>query len=354
MFVVAIVNRKGGCGKSTLATHLATHLAQGEQASVLLADLDRQQSATAWLRLRDERPGADTTRLRGWATTARTLVRPQSGASHVVMDTPGGLDPMELARVVMASDVLLLPLRDSLFDRLATEQCLAELRRLPRVAQGRCKLAAVGLRLGQQRADEDDSLQRWAASQNLPLIGLVRSAPLYNRCLERGLTVFDHPGPRAREIDLPQWQPLLDWLAEAEQACSAASPARGDSLPLRSATPRAQASRSSRPASALPASGPSLSPRLSPLAAASVRPHAVPLSLLVAATASAAPLPELPPASAAEAPLCSAPAEAPQPVDTPRAADNSAPAGPAPSREPWPSWQPWRPKLWLAQAAEQG
>ena len=51
MPVIAIVNRKGGTGKSTLATHLAACFANSGVA-VMLGDVDRQQSTQSWLRLR--------------------------------------------------------------------------------------------------------------------------------------------------------------------------------------------------------------------------------------------------------------------------------------------------------------
>lgn len=217
MFVVAIVNRKGGCGKSTLATHLAAHFARGTDSQVLLGDLDRQQSATAWLRLREERDTVDRDRLRSWPASARTLVRPTTGATHLVLDTPGGLEAMELARVVMAADVVLLPLRESLFDRLATEQSVAELRRLPRVTQGRCRVAALGMGVSPDQCTPDSLLAQWAQDQTLPLPALLTQAPAYSRTAEKGLCLFDTPTGRVRDVLLPQWEPLLSWLGHVER-----------------------------------------------------------------------------------------------------------------------------------------
>jgi len=51
MPVIAIVNRKGGSGKSTLATHLAAYGANAGH-TVMLGDVDHQQSTQTWLRLR--------------------------------------------------------------------------------------------------------------------------------------------------------------------------------------------------------------------------------------------------------------------------------------------------------------
>ena len=52
MPVIAVINRKGGSGKSTLATHLAAWMAR-QGATVMLGDVDRQQSTRAWLKRRE-------------------------------------------------------------------------------------------------------------------------------------------------------------------------------------------------------------------------------------------------------------------------------------------------------------
>ena len=51
MPIVLITNPKGGCGKSTAATNLAGYFAWRGHPT-MLGDLDRQQSALAWLGIR--------------------------------------------------------------------------------------------------------------------------------------------------------------------------------------------------------------------------------------------------------------------------------------------------------------
>ncbi|HYM46991.1 MAG TPA: ParA family protein, partial [Burkholderiaceae bacterium] len=51
MMIVLIANPKGGTGKSTTATNLAGYYASRGQRT-MLGDLDRQQSALAWLAIR--------------------------------------------------------------------------------------------------------------------------------------------------------------------------------------------------------------------------------------------------------------------------------------------------------------
>lgn len=208
MPIIAVVNRKGGSGKSTIATHLAAYLSTAERPA-LLGDVDRQQSTQGWLRRRAARKRP---RVVGWSIDPKTMVRPPAGAGPVVLDTPGGLRGLDLARVVMYADAILLPVCASAFDRESAAECLAELQSLPRVASGRCKLAAVGMRIdGRTRGAQ--TLAAWAVSIGVPLLGVLRESQNYVRCVEEGLTVFDLPPSEVR-TDLSQWAPVLRWVDE--------------------------------------------------------------------------------------------------------------------------------------------
>jgi len=209
MPVIAVVNRKGGSGKSTLATHLAAHVAN-TGASVMLGDIDRQQSTRTWLRQRNAAPSAERPEIKAWAVDPRFFARPPSSADHVVLDTPGGLTGLDLARVVMYADAILMPVCNSLFDRESAAECLAELRTLPRVASGRCRLAAIGMRLD-ARTEAAGVVRAWAANQRLSMIGVLRESNAYVRCIEKGLTLFDLASADV-EDDLAQWRPILSWL----------------------------------------------------------------------------------------------------------------------------------------------
>jgi cellulose biosynthesis protein BcsQ len=209
MPVVAVVNRKGGSGKSTLAAHLAAYGANNG-ASVTVVDVDRQQSMRAWLRERNARPHDQRPAIVASAVQSTAFVRPPAGTDLVVVDTPGGLTGLELARVVMYADVILMPVCNSLFDRESASDCLAEVRRLPRVATGRCRLAVIGMRV-EPGSEGHLVLQRWANERQLALVATLRECATYVRCAEQGLTLFDLPAAVVRP-DMVEWQPLLDWL----------------------------------------------------------------------------------------------------------------------------------------------
>jgi chromosome partitioning protein len=212
MPVIAIVNRKGGSGKSTLATHLAACYA-GRGIAVMLGDVDRQQSTQSWLRLRETQALPGSAPIVGWAVDPKRVLRPPAGVGLVVLDTPGGLHGFDLARVVAHADVILMPVCNSSFDRESAAECHAELMALPRVASGRCKVAAVGMRLD-ARTRAAETLAAWAAGLKLPFVAALREAQVYVRGIERGVTLFDQPADQAK-ADLGQWKPLVDWLDPA-------------------------------------------------------------------------------------------------------------------------------------------
>ncbi len=209
MPVIAVVNRKGGSGKSTLATHLAAWCALTGR-SAMLGDVDLQGSSASWLRRRSANPEARGRSIVGWSADPRRVMRPPAGVTHVVLDTPGGLRGLELSKVVMAADVLLLPVCHSLFDRESAADCVAELRQLSKVAAGRCRIGIVGMRLD-ARTRAEEALRAWSDELGVPFVGALRETQNYVRCTERGLTVFDLPATKV-QADLDQWQPILDWL----------------------------------------------------------------------------------------------------------------------------------------------
>jgi chromosome partitioning protein len=219
MPVIAIVNGKGGSGKSTVATHLAAWCARNGKA-VMLGDVDRQQSTRTWLRRRD----ASLPTISSWASTQTNTLRVPNGITHVILDTPGGMHGYDLARVVMFADAILMPIGNSIFDREAAAVCQAELLTMPRVANGRCRLAGMGMRID-SRPHASKLLREWACDQKLPFIGVLRENNQYVQCLERGMTLFDLPHKQTH-TDLDQWKPILDWLRPVlEPASAVAAPA---------------------------------------------------------------------------------------------------------------------------------
>lgn len=208
MPVIAVVNPKGGVGKTTLATNLAGYYASGGRRT-MLGDFDRQQSAAQWLGLRP----AGVAGIETWAMNG-SIARPPNGVTHVVLDTPAQLNGKRLAEVVRVADRLLVPLQPSMFDVLATRDFLDELReKFDSDASYRETVAIVGMRLD-PRTHAAGQLARFVASLGLPVVGGLRDTQNYVHLAAQGLTLFDVPSRRV-ETDRATWEPLLAWVGRA-------------------------------------------------------------------------------------------------------------------------------------------
>jgi chromosome partitioning protein len=205
MPVVAVVNPKGGVGKTTLATNLAGYFAsQGHRT--MLGDFDRQQSARHWLGLRPQGVAPIET----WENDG-SLQRPPRGVTHVVLDTPAQINGRRLADVVRVADRIVVPLQPSMFDVMATQRFLDELQAEFRNGKAFDQtVAVVGMRLD-TRTKSAEQLGRFVSGLGLPVAGYLRDTQNYVHLAAHGLTVFDVPSQRV-ERDRETWQPLLRWV----------------------------------------------------------------------------------------------------------------------------------------------
>lgn len=200
-----IANPKGGSGKSTLATNLAGYLAQSGH-DVMLGDIDRQQSAREWLRLRPEALPP----IRSWAIERDKPARPPKGTSHVVLDTPAGLHGKALDRVLKLVNRVIIPVQPSLFDILATRHFLDALLAEKAVRKAHAFVAVIGMRVD-ARTRAAGELERFLSSYELPVLAYLRDTQLYVQAAANGLTLFDLSPARAGK-DFEQWQPIVDWV----------------------------------------------------------------------------------------------------------------------------------------------
>jgi chromosome partitioning protein len=124
MPIIAVVNQKGGTGKTTVATNLATLFAtQGPE--VLLVDADPQQSALEWQRDRPAHlPQVSIIGLPA-PNLHREIPRLQTKYPVILIDGGGRVTATARATVAVA-DFLLVPTLASLPDARSTQRFFAE------------------------------------------------------------------------------------------------------------------------------------------------------------------------------------------------------------------------------------
>lgn len=203
MLVIAVMNPKGGVGKSTLSTNLAGYFAaQGHQ--VMLGDADTQHSSRAWLSLRP----ANLPPIAGWEIAEGHIAKPPKGTSHVVIDTPAGIKGNKLDAILNIAHKVVVPLQASMFDILATEDFLKKLAK----REERCDVGVLGMRVN-ARTKAADQLAHYVGQLGLPVLGYLRDTQNYIQLAAHGATIWD-VAPSKVEKDLAQWDELLRWVGK--------------------------------------------------------------------------------------------------------------------------------------------
>lgn len=204
MPIVLIANPKGGVGKSTAATNLAGYFARRGHAT-MLGDLDRQQSALAWLRIRP--PSLPP--IASWDRSDEKIALPPKGVTHVVLDSPAGIHGHMLKDALRVADRLVIPLQPSLFDIYATQAFLGRLAERGLMKEGG-QVGVLGMRVD-ARTRAAEQLQRFVEDLGLPVLGFLRDTQNYVQLAAHGLTLWDVAPSRVAK-DVEQWQSLLEWV----------------------------------------------------------------------------------------------------------------------------------------------
>jgi chromosome partitioning protein len=207
MPVIVIANPKGGAGKSTLSTNVAGFFAS-QGSAVMLGDADVQQSSRLWLSLRPD----TVTRITTWELQADLVLtaKPPKGTTHVVIDTPGGLDGWRFKEVLGRADKIMVPIMPSIFDMYAAQNFLTKLREITR--NSRTKVGVVGMRVD-ERTLAASKLREFMETLELPIVGYLRDTQHYLHLAAHGLSMFDIT-PAKVEKDLLQWRPICQWLQD--------------------------------------------------------------------------------------------------------------------------------------------
>ncbi|MDX1443220.1 MAG: ParA family protein [Gammaproteobacteria bacterium] len=202
-----VLNAKGGCGKSTLATNIAAYFAsQWENVNVTLADFDPQQSSMDWLA---ERP-ADRPEITGINAHEEGLRHLAPNTDFLVMDAPASTHGKDLTPLLKHTETVIVPVLPSSVDIKACSRFVQELKDNSQVQNKKVKIGVVANRVREHYTIFEE-LDEYLQKLRVPYIGHLRDAQNYVRAYSRGLGVWELP-PYLAHPDWDQWMPIVQWL----------------------------------------------------------------------------------------------------------------------------------------------
>ena len=204
MRTIAVLNAKGGCGKTTLATNLSAALAW-EGYQVALGDLDPQQSSADWGAQRPDEYPAIT-----HINAADGPIRAPKGTEFLILDSPAGIHGPDLSQLIRRAQTVLVPVLPSFIDMRAAHRFLGHLFTIKPIAAGDAKVGLVANRVKPHTIIYRE-LRGFLGHYKAPIIGHLRDSMNYVRAFERGLSVSDLPSYLAQQ-DWDEWSTILGWI----------------------------------------------------------------------------------------------------------------------------------------------
>lgn len=214
MLTALVINSKGGSGKTTLSTNLASYYANKQNKTAIM-DYDPQGSSLQWLRLRpgnvEKIHGANAAPPKGAAIQRSLQGWIPTDTEVLIIDAPAGTKGLLLQELVRKSNFIIIPVAPSPIDIHATAEFIKDLFLVGGVRTSSAKIAVVANRVRTSSHTMYASLDNFLSSLKLPLLTSIRDSDHYLHAASKGLGVFemDEASTAAERRDL---MPIIKWL----------------------------------------------------------------------------------------------------------------------------------------------
>ena len=209
---IVVLNSKGGCGKTTLATNIATYYA-GQGPTPAMMDCDPQGSTMRWLDKRDvSRPAVHgiAAYKKNMQATRSWQLRIPSETTNLIVDSPASLSHDDLREITRDASSILVPVLPSSIDIHAASRCIADLLLVAKIDRRDNKLAVVANRT-RQNTKSLKTLMRFLDSLGIPIIAIMRDTQNFVHAAEQGIGIVEMPPYKVRK-DVEQLEKIVTWL----------------------------------------------------------------------------------------------------------------------------------------------
>ena len=214
---ILVVNAKGGCGKTTIATNLASYYAS-QQRMAALFDYDPQGSSMQWLASRDDSRfpvhGVPAFHKPTSGMTRTYQMRMPAGTERVILDAPAGVHGMPMIDLVREADTVIIPVLPSPIDIHAASHFIKDLLLVAKVRARGVRVGVVANRV-RKNTRVYVSLRRFLDSLHIPFVAYLRDTQNYVQSSEVGMGIHELNATRIQK-DRAQWKKLIQWIEEEE------------------------------------------------------------------------------------------------------------------------------------------
>jgi len=212
MQTILIINSKGGSGKTTLATNIASYFACINEKTALM-DYDPQGSSLHWLKMRSR--GANPIHAADAATQKGKLIRslqmfvPQN-TEKLIIDAPAGVEGLLLQEMVKKADFIIIPVTPSTIDIHASADFIKELLFKGGIRKQTTKVAVVANRV-RRSMQVYEPFEKFLQALKLPFLTRLFDSDQYILAAERGTGIFEMDEADVA-AERKEFAPIINWL----------------------------------------------------------------------------------------------------------------------------------------------
>jgi chromosome partitioning protein len=206
-----VVNAKGGVGKTTITTNLASYFA-ARDIPTTIADYDPQGSSLNWLQQRS----SDARKIHGADLSTRAGAGLQNGRRQIpretrqlIIDAPAGPSRLLLQDLLGRTQSILIPVAPSSIDVHATANFIKDLLLVGNVRFRNIRLAVIANRVRNNKPVYAP-LERFVTSLGITFLARVSDSDTYVEAAETGLGVFDLSA-EAADAEQREFLPIARW-----------------------------------------------------------------------------------------------------------------------------------------------